>query len=207
MFRTPLSTGSQKRISSSTRRNNENQNHSIIYLKRNFMSKAILFILIFFTGLVTRSSASDTLSKVPTDKPYVLSTLIINANVTVVLVDNPNGNVQMVGNDFLSQHITFTQKGDTLTIGQTKNKDFTNAGIIYVPANQLKKIHVNNIANVRSLHFVQITKLDVVVNSICRIAIANIGQVNLIETEDYFVEESREVRHLPAGLVRPYAAF
>ena len=171
------------------------------------MSKAILFFLIFFTGLVNNSSASDTLSKVPSDKPYVLSTLIINANVTVVLVDNPNGNVEMVGNDFLSQHITFKQKGDTLTIGATKNKDFTNAGIIYVPANQLRKIHVNNDATVRSLHFIQVPKLEVVVNSLFRIAIANVGQVNFIETEDYFVEETREIRHLPAGLVRPYAAF
>jgi hypothetical protein len=171
------------------------------------MSKAILFFLILFTSLVNKSSASDTATKFTGDQPYVLTTLIINANVTVVLVDNPNGNVEMVGNDFLSQHIIFKQKGDTLTIGATKNKDFTNAGIIYIPANQLKKIHVNNDANVRCLHFIQVPQLDVVVNSLCRVAIANIGQVNFIETEDYFVEESREIRHLPAGLVRPYAAF
>jgi len=172
------------------------------------MSKAILFFLaIFFTGMVNNSSAADTHPKFPGDEPYALTTLIINANVTVVLVDNANGNVEMVGNQFLSQYVTFKQKGDTLTIGATKNKDFTNAGVIYIPANQLKKIHVNNDANLRCLHFIRVPKLDVVVNSLCRIAIANVGQVNFIETEDYFVEGSREVRHLPAGLVKPYVQF
>jgi hypothetical protein len=133
-----------------------------------------------------------------TDEPAFVTTLVINADVTVVLVNNDNATLGITPDNSLTRLVTFKKTGDTLVISSAKNRNLKNAGIIYVPASRLRKILVNSDAYVRSLYSLQIPRLDVVINGACKIVISNIGELNFIETDNYFFEKSKEVYRLPA---------
>jgi len=136
------------------------------------------------------------------EKPQPITTLIINVPVTVMLVDNDQVKPQIVGKNSLTQLVTMEQKGDTLVIGSLKNRNLVNAGVIYVPASSLASIRINADATLRSLQTLQIPKLNVLINGSCYIQVANIGELNMIESEKYVFEQNREVRPLPANFVK-----
>ena len=138
----------------------------------------------------------------PDEKPQPITTLIINVPVTIMLVDNDQARPQIVGKNSLTQLVTLQQRGDTLVIASTKDRNLVNAGVIYIPAASLASIRINSDATVRSLQTLQIPKLNVVINGSCYFQVANIGEVNMVETEKYVFEQNREVRPLPANFVR-----
>lgn len=158
----------------------------------------ILFSAFFFAAFFNYSLAKNTDETLPVHQP--ITTLIIDANITVVLVSNDKATLQVDGNK-LFEFIKFKTTGDTLVISSTRSRNLKGSGVIYVPASQLRSIRVNSEANVKSLFALRIPKLDVVVNGACTLAISNIGELNIIETERYLVEKSTKVSLIPAGVL------
>ena len=157
----------------------------------------VLSLALLFATIFNYSSAKPNGEPLPAVGPSQASTLIIDAHVTVVLVNNDKAAIQVVGEGSLTKLIAFKNTGDTLVISSTRNKDLKGAGIIYVPASKLKNIRINRAAHVRSLFALHVPKLDVVINGDCQIAISNIGEVNVSATEFYSFEGSKEVRQVP----------
>jgi hypothetical protein len=124
--------------------------------------------------------------------------LIVNADVTVVLVGSDKAYVHADGDGAFINDLEIKQSGDTIMINSKRRKDLKARGIVFIPASQLKRIKINSGAHVRSLNTLQIPKLDVVINGACILAVSNIGALNLIETDDYSFEQTSEVRYWPS---------
>ncbi|MBC7826543.1 MAG: hypothetical protein H7122_02265 [Chitinophagaceae bacterium] len=161
----------------------------------------VLFLAFLFTAIFNYSSGRSTGDPIKPDEPNGITTLVINADVTVVLVNNEKATLQAAGGKHFTQLVTLKKSGDTVVIGSTKNRNLKGSGIVYVPANQLRNIQVNSGANVRSLFPLRIPKLDVVVNGACTLAISNIGELNIAETKAYLIDKSTKVSQLPAGVL------
>lgn len=170
------------------------------------MTKTILLILaLFLTSLFSNASGtntSDTLTK--TTSPRIAS-LIINATVTVVLVSDEQALLVMDGDAKFRQFVSLKTTGDTLVIETAKNKNLLGRVTVYVPASALQKLQINSAATVRSYSPLNVPKLDVVFNGECVVNVSNIGALNCIETADFSVEQSTEVRRLPQGLIKKKA--
>lgn len=161
----------------------------------------ILILAVLLTPIFNHSfgrSTSDSLTK---DSPFYITTLVINADVTVVLVNNDEAMLETTGNKSFKKFVKLEKTGDTLVISAKRNMDFYE-GTIYVPASELRKIHINSKAHVQSLFSLQIPKLDVIVNGSCDFVVSNIGEVNLTSTENYSLEQRTTVRRLPASFHR-----
>jgi hypothetical protein len=167
------------------------------------MKRTIVFsLIVVLTTLFNYSFGRSDGEPLPADEPGQITTLIINADVTVVLVNNDKAILQVTGGRSLTELITFKNTGDTLVIGSTRNRDMTTKGTIYVPAHKLRNIRVNSKAHVLSYYALHIPKLDVVINGACRVSISNIGELNLVGTDSYYFDHSTEVRRIPAGILR-----
>ena len=164
--------------------------------KTIILSFALLFMAIFNYSLATDGGKT-----VPSEKLAGVTNLVVNAHVTIVLVNNSNPVLEVVGNRSLSKQVEFQRTGNTLVIKASKYKDLTGAGVIYISANELRSIQVNADANIRSLNTLQIASLDVLLNGICEFTIHNIGEVNLTTSEKYTVEQNREERTIPASVL------
>src|SRR6185436_5762029 len=104
------------------------------------MKKKTIFSLVL-TLLTILSFASGNNNGEPVaTRPSQLSTLIVDANVTIVLVKNDYGTAALSGDEKFSKNIVFRKTGDTLVIGYVKNRDYKEKGVVYVSANQLKNI-------------------------------------------------------------------
>jgi hypothetical protein len=160
----------------------------------------VLSLALLCATLFSYSSGMSTEDPVPaTGLPYI-TTLVINANVTVVLVDNDKATLEVAGSNSLTRLVIFNKTADTLVINSARGRDLKSAGVIYVPAARLRNIRINSAAHVKSLYTLQIPKLDVIVNGACEFDIANIGVLNLTGTDNYIVEKNTEVHHLPANV-------
>ena len=178
---------------------NDTTQNKFYKLKIYFMKRLIILnFILLFTAIVNYSFGKT--STTPTPDSSKITTLIIDANVKVVLADNENAQVQVFGDNTFTKLVTIKRSGDTLVIGSSKYRDLKSSGTIYVPANQLQNIRVNNSAQVQSLTTLQIPKLDVVVNGACKVTIASMGEVNLIETDGYLVDKTVVVRQVPQGI-------
>jgi hypothetical protein len=164
--------------------------------------KRIIFlsVAVLSTAFFTFSFASDNSSATP--DPVPVTTLVINADVTVVLVNNGEMNTQASGEKLFIDQLLITQKGDTLVIGSTKQRDYKEKGVVYVAAGQIKSIRINSAAHVKSLYPLNTPKIDVVVNGPCLVRVVTTGVLNLIETEKYTYEETTQVQKWPASLMR-----
>ena len=161
----------------------------------------ILIFAISFTAIFNHSFARSIHDSLTTGEPFSITTLVINADVTVVLVNNDQAMLEATGGKSFKKSITLEKTGDTLVINSDRKRDSYD-GTIYVPASQLRKIHINSKAHVRSLFALQIPRLDVVINGACELAVSNIGEVNVIESQNYSFEQSTIVSHLPASFHR-----
>src|SRR4030095_2396785 len=163
-------------------------------MKKTFVFSSVLTLL----TILSFASGNNNGEPVKT-KPSQLSTLIVDANVSIVLVKNDYGSAALSGDQKFTKNITFRKTGDTLVIGYVKNRDYKERGVVYVSANQLKNIKINSSARVRSVESLRIPKLDVVINGTCEFAIANVGELNLSGTKNFDFEEIRQERKIPAG--------
>lgn len=164
------------------------------------MKKTIVSILVILSMVIFNYSLANGNDKpLPVIEP--ITTLIIDANITVVLVSNEKATLQVDGGKRITELVTLKKNGDTLVIGSIKSKNLKGSGVIYVPASQLRTIRVNSEAEVRSLFALKIPKLDVVVNGACRLAISNFGELNITKTKAYSYEQSTKVHQYPAGVL------
>ena len=166
------------------------------------MKKTIVLSLVLLSmSLFNYSMAADGHSPIPSEKLAGVSTLIVNGDVTIVLVNNNNPVLEVVGKKSLSKNVSFEKTGNTLVISAPRNKDLTKAGTIYISANEFRKIQINGDANIRSLNTLQIPALEVIFNGVCEFDIHNIGEVYLRETKDYTIEQNKIVRKIPASVL------
>ena len=163
-------------------------------MKKTFVFSAVLTLLTISSFATGNNNGEPVITK-----PSKLSTLIVDANVSIVLVKDDNGNAALSGDEKFTKNITFRKTGDTLVIGYVKNRDYKEKGVVYVSANQLKNIKINSSARVRSVESLRIPKLDVVINGTCEFSITNIGELNLSGTKNFDFEEVRQERIIPAG--------
>jgi putative autotransporter adhesin-like protein len=163
-------------------------------MKKTFVFSAVLTLLTISSFATGNNNGEPVITK-----PSKLSTLIVDANVSIVLVKNDNGTAALSGDEKFTKNITFRKTGDTLVIGYVKNRDYKEKGVVYVSANQLKNIKINSSARVRSVESLRIPKLDVVINGTCEFSISNVGELNLSGTKNFDFEEVRQERIIPAG--------
>jgi hypothetical protein len=162
----------------------------------NMIKTAILTLALLTLSFGSYSSGIDSCDIVTGKEPSPIFTLIINADVTVVLVSNEQASLEISGDRKFMQLVSSKIAGDTLMITAAGNTYLMGRGTIYVPARHLRNIHINSGATVRSYASLQVPTLNVIVNGACTLAIANMGTVNIRDTKNFSVEQSTEVRPL-----------
>lgn len=163
-------------------------------MKRTFF----LAIAILCTAIFSQSFSMNVARSAAGGDSAAITTLIVNADVIVILVDNDEMPLQATGKDYFIEQIMIERNGDTVMISSKKNRNLKEKGVVYVPAGHLNHITINSSAHVKSLTTLQIPRLDILVNGTCKFSISNIGIINLIETYMYTVEQSSEVRYWPS---------
>lgn len=166
------------------------------------MNKSIFFVAVALVCVLIMKQAHSMNDRRPNtafSKSHI-KTLIINADVTVVLVNSDKISVEANGSTGFMAQVQIERSGDTVLINSSKRKDYTNKGVIYVSATQLRNIRINSSAEVKTLNILQLPKLDVVINGDCKVAVSNTGVTNLIETKNFFVEQTRHVREWPSNV-------
>lgn len=164
-------------------------------MKKTIVLISVFLLTTFFYDLLAQPAGG------PISRHQPVTTLILDANIRVVLVNNENAILQVDGSDRLKDLVIFNKTGDTLTISSARNKNLKRSGVVYVPASQLRNIRINSEADISSLFALKIPKLDVVINGACTLAIANIGEMRITETAPYSIEQTIKISHFPAGIL------
>jgi hypothetical protein len=160
-------------------------------MKKNFVVTFVLMMSVVYSSF-SAGLEKNLLSKNP-QEPAITS-LVINADVNIVLFNDGNKLVRRVGDvDFMEQ-VSFKQTGNTLVVKASKNKNWKNKGVIYIPANGLTSIQINNDAVVRSSETLIIPKLDIEINGSCKVSVFTLGEVNLVKNDSYEIDyEARKI--------------
>jgi hypothetical protein len=166
-------------------------------MKKTTVSILAVWLTAVFNLSFGRNDADSSLQ----EEPLYIRTLVINADVDVILVNNDEATLEATGNNPFKKYVRLWKTGDTLVIQAIKPKS-NFEGTIYVPATNIRKIHVNSKAHVRSLFALQIPNLDVVINGACDFSVSNIGEITITGSENYSFEADRHVRRLPSGFPR-----
>jgi hypothetical protein len=138
-----------------------------------------------------------------TQKPVssFFTTLVINADVTIILINNKTEEPVISGNQKLKEVVIMENRNDTLFINSSRRRNLKNAGVIYISSSYLRCIRINSEADVRSLTPLHAPHLDVVINGNCQFNISTLGKLNLRASESYTIDHSTEIRHYPSSLI------
>jgi len=177
---------------------------SLTILNLSKMKKTIIAGFIILASAMFNYTFANTSPDPLNPSPEKYTTLIIDANVTVVLVNNPAATLQIVGDDAMNKYIQFEKGPDTLVIKAVKRRNYKEKGIIYVPATNLRKIAINSMSDVSSYRPLQVPRLDILINGDCKLEVSNIGELNVSSTEFYSFEQTTEIRKIPVSLLRSY---
>jgi hypothetical protein len=166
------------------------------------MNKLVFYVAatLLCVLIARRSFATDDPAANPASGRTYIKTLIINADVTVILVNSDKISIDANGNEKFMSQVQIERSGDTLVINSQKRKDLREKGVIYVSASHLRRIRINSSAELRTFNVLQLPVLDVVINGDCKIAVSNTGVTNLIETKHYSVEQTKQVKEWPASV-------
>ena len=164
------------------------------------MKRSILLIALLWTAAIPLFAL-----KMPDDpgkkqKREEITSLVINAHVTVVLINANSQPVRMGGNNFFLLNVEIRQVGGQVLIETTKKRDLKNKGVIYIPAGSLKYIEINSAADVSTASFLNIPALDVLINGECKVDIANRGLLNIKEGPYHEVRYQIKKEWAPAAL-------
>lgn len=142
----------------------------------------MLLTALFVMGILTSSYAKEKPLPVPSFHEHLMdiTSLVINAHVTVVLVAD-NQPLRMGGEDVFLENVNLKQTGHKLVVETSKNRDLRNKGVIYIPAASLKYIEINSTAAVRTASTLKSPVLSIKVNGECKINIRTLGHLNIIE--------------------------
>lgn len=154
------------------------------------MKSSILILLVILNSFF--SSAMETWSDKRSAKPQPIWSLVVNANVTVVLVTQPGQEIKMHGDAALMRDISISENNGRLVIDGNKGRNYKNRGVIYIPAGNLTMISINGAAIVKSVGTLQSERLKILVNGNCKVHIQTIGKIDFVENE--FFEVEYEVR-------------
>lgn len=154
--------------------------------------KKIISFLVLFAALFSKLYGAGI--ETTQAHPATFKTVIVNADVTIMLVDSRDARFQVLGNQALNNLVKFKMSNDTLVIDVSKNKDLRDAGIIYLPVEGLRKIQINSKALIRSLDVLKVKSLDIIINGDCEFRLSHNGGVHIIGTNDCMVEQSVEKR-------------
>lgn len=159
------------------------------------MKKTILLTLLFIQLIMYSSfSAENKKGEPPHEKPKTaITTLTVNADVTVVLVSNKNQQVNMIGDAAFMNMVSFRQTGDNLVIDASKRRNFKSSGTIYVPAADLTTIQINSGANIKSAGILEIPDLKININGDCNVHILTKGKVSPESTYYEFDYYARDI--------------
>ena len=153
------------------------------------MKKTLLLTMLFVTGIIQSSfSAGPEKPSQIDNSNTAITSIVINADVAIVLVNDTGRQVNMIGDSFFMKLVTFKQKGNSLVITAIRKRDFRSKGIIYIPAGSLEHIKINNVANIRSSDIQQSPNLKISVNGECQINILINGKVELIGNDLYDID-------------------
>lgn len=159
------------------------------------MKRTILMSLLIAASLssISMTNKDPLLSK--EIKTGAFDHVIINANVTVMLVSEDIDAVRVEGDDMLMKEVQVSEKEGRLMIKASSNRNLKNHGVIYVPARLIQRLEVNSSAMVKSLTILTSPKLDVFINGNCNLVLITQGNVNLVGSPlfevDYAVREIR----------------
>ena len=116
-------------------------------MKKNLVVTFLLMISVvyasFSAGLEKNPFSND-------PKDAAITSLVINADVNIVLFSDGDKPVRMIGDAVSSWNRFPVNKQEApLVVNATKNKNWKTKGVIYVPAGSLTSIRVNNDAYVK----------------------------------------------------------
>ena len=167
-------------------------------MKKNLVVTFVLMISVVYASF-SAGLEKNPLSNDP--KEAAITSLVINADVNIVLFNDGDKPVRMIGDAVFMEQVSCRQTGSTLVVTAMKNKNWKTKGVIYVPAGSLTSIRVNNDAYVKSSGTLIIPKLDIEINGSCKVSVFTWGEVNLIKNDSYEIEY--DVRRIP--LPEPFA--
>ena len=152
---------------------------------------------VLFTGIVFSAfSAAAMPEQRQPDEPAIRS-LVVNANVTVVLVDHPDQKIEMNGDPIFMNEVNIRRINGALVIDGNRGRNFKSRGMIYIPARALEQISINHSAFVRSSSTLHLPKLKIKINGSCKIHISTVGKIDFVET-DLFEIDYRVMEKTPA---------
>lgn len=156
------------------------------------MKKTLLLTVILMTAII-HSSFSAGFEKLPVSgnsksKESAITSLVVNADVTIVLVNDKNRQVKMIGDETFMKLVSFKQYGNNLVVDASKNRDFKSNGIIYVSAASLENIRVNSAAHIRSSGILEIPDLKININGNCKVHVITTGKVSPAESYKYLFD-------------------
>jgi Putative auto-transporter adhesin, head GIN domain len=150
--------------------------------------KKTIFLVMALQWVIISPMYSMSNNELPAVKEITtgaFTTVIINADVTVELLNTNGQAVQLSGDDNFMQNITIKQSGSRLVIDAVKNRNYKNKGVIYIPASAIKQIQINSAAHIQSAKTLRIPRLEILINGLCKVAIANKGELKLTGSEFY----------------------
>ena len=148
-------------------------------MKKTILSTLVLVAMVLCTSFASAKSNGN---------PAPITSLVVNANVTIVLVTNPGQELQLDGDPLFMSGIKINQTEGKLVVDGNRNRNFKGHGIIYVPAKDLQQIKVNNAAFIRSSSALKTPLLKILVNSNCKFHISTLGKIDFVENDLYEVE-------------------
>lgn len=166
------------------------------------MKKTILATMLLTIGIIHSSFSADPGERKRMDKtnPSAIKTLTVNADVTIVLTEGNNQQVNMIGDETFMKLVSFKQEGNKLTVAASKRRDYKSKGIIYVPAGSIETIRINSDAFVRSADILHTPHIRIAVNGVCKVHLYTMGKVDVDENHFYEVDyKSRNL--LPPGYI------
>lgn len=165
------------------------------------MKKTIFLSLLLIIGIIHSSLAAERLNLSPGDpSPAAITSLVVNADVTIILLNDASRPAYMKGDAFFMEQISLHQTEGKLVIKAQKKKNFIGKGLIYVPASQLANIEVNSAAHIRTFNILPIPNLTLSINGDCKVHIATVGKIDLVGNDSYEIDYQVSELSFPATM-------
>jgi hypothetical protein len=156
--------------------------------------KKVFLLLTIALFAVSLPSLAESKGSLPGEISGVIKSVVVNADVTLVLVNDNERLVRMDGSESFMKNIRLRQNGTELIVDAVKKVNLKEKGVIYIYAGELTNIQVNSAAYVCSSGILELARLDIMINGNCKILIRNIGDLQLHASDYYeFQEETRRM--------------
>jgi hypothetical protein len=136
---------------------------------------SLLALVTFFQFALAATNPAD----VDENNPgTAIRSLIVNANVTVVLMSGQHSQPEQIGDAVFMQLVSVKQTNGVLVINTKRDRNFKGRGIVYVPASSLENVRINGSADIKSSGILDIPNLAISINGDCRVHIFTTGKVS-----------------------------